>query len=95
MEETFPLDCSWDKRNCLQAMIEFSFTSASCACWCLADNAKYCTVGSYFMHGTKESSLGNVEDLYIFPNPYIYIYSLFKTLNSKDLNICFLFLNAL
>lgn len=27
------------------------------------------------------------------PNPYLY--SLFKTLKSKDLNICFLFLNAL
>lgn len=93
VEETFPLDYSQKKGHCHQVTTEMSFNSASCPCWCLADNAQYCMAGSYFMRGIKESSLGQVKDSYIFPNPYIY--SPFKSLNSKGLNICFLFLNAL
>lgn len=59
--------------------IHLLFTSsASYACWCLLGSAKYYTVCSLFMHGIKKSSLGNMEDLYIFSNPYLY--SLFKTL---------------
>lgn len=68
-------------------------SSASYVCWCLVDSAKYYRVCSHFMHGIMEISLGNMEDLYILSNPYLY--SLLKTLNSKDLNIYFLFLNAL
>lgn len=92
MEHTFPSDYSLKSRNFHQSATEVSFPSASCAHWWLADNAEYCTAGSYFMHGIKESSLGNVEDLYIYS--LILIYSLFKALKSKDLNFSFLFLNA-
>jgi len=76
MEAIFLLDYSWEKKNYHQATTEVSFTSASCACWWLADNAEYCIVGSYFILVIEESSLGNVEDLYTFPNPYIYIHYL-------------------